>query len=411
MRNRIGKFEKNSMIVVAFSGITGVLGYIYHLYLGNLMSVTDYGKANSYMSYISLLSIFISPLAIFASKKIAEVERGNEILLDVVLSYVYRIALLVLGSMLLVCLIFAVHKREKAFFYIILTITLASNVLYILLLLMVQGFNDFVLYSVTSLLNVFVKTISSILFIKIGLEMNSVFGGIIAGNVFAIGVIIHSKHRKVFIKRYQLERNGNIRAELQKYYQWGFLVQIAWAFIGNGGDVILIQETCSSYLTGLYSVISSIAKIGLFLVTSISTVMFPQIAAHRGDYLTQKKYLLKTCIYGSTLMIVYLVIFNLLKTHIVGLLYGEKYLPGTVFVFPISIFMLCIAIGGVIYQFFLASGRLKVFSILNLILVFMMVGTAYLLKSNISLCLWGWNVELLLVGIICIVFIQKGENE
>ena len=410
MKERIGSFEKNSIIVILFSGITGVLGYAYHLLLGNLMSVADYGKANAYISYISLLSIFISPLAIFASKKIAEFGRKNKELLNVTLAYVYKITLFFLKCIIIVDVILIACKGRQAIFYIVLSITVVTNILYTILLLMIQGFNDFILYSVASLVNVLFKIILSSFLIVFGVGMNSVFGGIIAGNVFAIGLMLHSKYKDVFINHYKVKPNKDIKTELQKYYQWGFLAQTTWAFIGNGGDVILIQKVCSSYQAGLYSVMSSIVRIGLFLVTSISAVMFPQIAAYKENYLRQKKYLLKTCIYGSVLMIIYLMVFNILKIPIVQLLYGEKYLEGTDFAFSISVFALLIAIGGILYQFFLANGCLKKFAIINSILILVMIVTTYFMKADINLYLWIWNIGLFVTEIVYIRFVEKGEK-
>lgn len=409
VRFKMDSYDKDNIIVFILTGLSGIIGYIYQLCLGNIMPIEEYGLANTYISYISLGTMIVAPFSAFASKSIAENYHKNLSKMDILLQSIGGI---VIKFCLLFCLFVGIAIciwGEGFRFKIAILIALLTNMLYMVLISMTQGFSNFNLYAWAGVINAFVKSVCSFWGIFRGYGIVSIFWGITIGNIVCIVLFLWPNKDYCLVKKYSFFTESNIWNELRKYYKWAFLSQLIWAFFSNGGDVIIIQKIYSNYEAGLYSVVNTLAKISLFIVSATTSVMFPKIASLKNNFREQKRYLVRTGMLGGGIASAYLLLLNFVGKNLIGMLYGYDYEKAIYLLGAVTLYAWAIAVGSIFYQFFLANGQLKGFFILTALIMICMCSVGYWGNLPINAYIWFSGLMMVLYNVGCFFLVRAEE--
>lgn len=410
--SKLKEFEKNSLITISLSILTGAFGYLYHIILGNIMSVAQYGIANTMITLSSFGVIFMMPLCAMTGRKIAMLKsQGKEEELNSFIYYMVRLLFYVCFVVSIFFLFFIVKQPEyNKKLWILTGFVIFSNILYTMLISMVQGYKNFALYAGVGTIAAVVKIVVTYAIINLVGEVYSVLLGILISNFLCsiIFMLPTSKYR--IVKKYQPKKIDGFYQEIITFYKWSFVFQIMWSFLCNGGEIIIMKIFYSDETVGLYSVAITLCKVGMFCVTAITAVMFPEVAANYKNHDKARRYLRKTCIYGGGILALYLILLNLGKHIVILYMYGTNYMEAANLLGAVSFYIFEISIFSILYQYFIAIGKMKEMScaLTAAVLAAYVFATFHL---NINCYIWILGCIMLAVITSAVVMLKRSQGE
>ena len=367
----IGKFEFNSFFLVAVSAVSGAAGYLYQIILGNILSVENYGSANVLISYISIASMIIQPISTLANRNIAIYKsEQKEDKLESFLAVVFE--MVIVACMFILLLVFGAgilqKKNWESFLYAAcFAVTLITNIVYNVLLYVVQGFKQFGKYGLVSLAYAVVKVAVVFLGSQYIHRLYIVMVSLSISNIICIILLLYPGKKDNIIRKYKRQNIMPWLSEILPFYGWTFLIQVLLSFIANGGDVILVKYAFSDEMSGIYAVASNLCRIAMIGVSPIITIMFTETAGCLGDKVQLRKLLLKGLLYCSVIAGGGFLLLNILGKWVVMFLYGARYGDAVLFFGIASFYTMGAIWQNVTCQYCIALGKIKMMAILMLI--------------------------------------------
>lgn len=361
---KIDDFEKNTFIVFFMSIVAGIVNYIYQIIIGKMLGISDYGIANVILAFVSYLGVFLGPISVMAcqySAMYSREDKQNKLKSFVrwIIKYTLAIEIAIfLIGIAIVCVLKFVLREISFSNMIFVIILLPSNSFYTIMLSIIQGMQKFTVHGIIGIIFNLVKLLGSVFLVYIGWNIIGIVFAMLCSQLICVGLCL--KEIKKSVKLETGERQEWKGRDLLRYYGDVFVSQIFYFFYVTGGDIIILRLFFDNQIVGLYSAVATLGKLVFFVVTPITTVLFPVVAEKKGQGEETKTYLVKALIYSGIVSLGFLVFLNLLGDYIISLLYGIEFISATNYLLCGSVYIMAVIIFTVLYQYQVAVGEVKI---------------------------------------------------
>lgn len=317
---------RNSTIVIAGVIVSNLLAYAFHFIAARMLGPQDYGVFGALMSLFLLIALPAGALSFAITKYTARFNYEKELGMIAVLRRKIQNDILVFsGIILLLIIIFArvianFLKISSVIPVIIIGVTLAFTLLLPVNRGILQGMQRFFVLSVNTVIEALARVVLLVLFLFWGYGVN---GAILAyGLAYLIAFL--------WIFPYIKETKGTItvtkKIDIKPIYKFIFQVLTVNMILQSILNIpsLLIKHFYSSELTGNWTAALNLARLSLFLVTSISLVMFPEISKEK-DVVAKKKIFYKSTILALIATILMAMVFFFIPQFLIQCLYGKSF--------------------------------------------------------------------------------------
>ena len=317
-------FIRHNLIFFIGSIIVAVLNYLYHPIMSRMLSIEDFGEVQVLFSILSLVGV---PLGIFNIIALNLYTNKNSYQSPVVQQFSLLTAYVagITTVLLLAAAPFIASTLQLSSSVEILLVACAVAVSAITIFgrSYLQATHRFAITSIANAIGAGGKLLVAMLLVYIGFGVTGAIGGFFIASALSFLYVRH--YAKEYIA-FPTLRKLSLTPELKKEIGFGFIVLCGTGLITflTMADVIFAKYLFSPEDAGLYSGISVVGRVVLFLTASITGVLLTHVrmsatTAENHTYL--KKGLLLTALIGGPALL----IFILAPKLVVGTLVGASY--------------------------------------------------------------------------------------
>jgi len=344
-------FLKNSFILISGNLLAGFLGYVFHLIISRLLSVSEYGELQSLVSLISILAVPSAAISYFTIKHSAAYYAKNDYLGNFAFykwlrTKIYKIILGLTLIFLVLMPLLKAYLHLNNYYNLIFTWLIVIVGLFISLKTgILSGWQDFKKLSLNSVLSVIFKLLVGITMVYIFASVPAALGGFLAAGIFSFFFLqkLIKKKAKTYLNIYKTAGSNEkfdhkkIFSEIKKVI-WPIFFFTFLISLFNSLDMLMAKNLLSSDLAGFYGAYNILGKIIFWVSSSIIAVILPVACAHDAkDQPVDKKIL-----YLANGLIVFicsvgLIVYLAMPEIIISILFGSRYLPwaGSLWIFAL----------------------------------------------------------------------------
>jgi len=315
---------KNSFVIVLGIMFSAIFNYLFHIYVGRALGPAEYGVFGVLLALYFILSLpanginntTVKYAAKFNSEKqLGKIETLRSKLIG--LSLIYGIIVLI-GLFLFSTFILEYLKIDSLFSLVYVGIMLICGMLLFVYRGILQGTKKYRFYSVNLILESVARLILVVTLIIFGLKS----GGAILS--YALAYFVSFLLIVSYIQRKSTKKE---KIDVKPIYQFFLLVLVINLIIQGIINVptILIKHFMTAEFTGFWTAALTLAKVGLYIVTGISLVMFAEVAGHKNKR-DQKKIFKKAFLLTLIGTVGIAIIFWVWGGLIIRTLYGAEFM-------------------------------------------------------------------------------------
>lgn len=404
------RFIKNNFIFFIGLLFVSVLNYLYYPVLGRVLSVEDFGEAQTINTLVLQSMVVLGALGYVSIHLFTNIEDKN-----ISTEKVRNLE----GATLLISItatvaIFVFRSNIISYFKFSSFVSLFSICLIFLIAVpftikrsWLQAEEDFFAVSVAGAISAIGKLLIAVALILLGFKISGVLAGLILATLLSL-IYVHFKSDTgvVFSKHLttnylqKIATDPELRSDL--YYGAMIFISLIAVTIFYSADVIFVRRYFSTTISGLYAGVSAIANIIFFATWAFSNVMLPTIRI--GGAKTNKTNLYKalviTVLIGSAIWL----LFILSPTLVISIMLGERYLEYSGLLPQISMFILLASITNVILVYLIALKK-KAAPIIagsGVFLLFILVSTN---NGSVETIVRSFIYTNLIVLLICFIYL------
>ena len=271
---------KHAGIMFVTSIFAGIFNYSYQIFMGRALGPEEYSIFGALFAISYIISIIASTIqtsiARFVSKFIGE--KKNKKIRYLIKGSLKRMFLLGITIFLFISvfstLISSFLKINTVFPVIIMGSVFLFATLLPVNLGALQGLQKFVILGSNRVINYASKLIFGIIFVSIGFGVCGALGAVVIGAIIALLIsliplknyIINNDSKKVNFKFLEVYR-----------YSLPALLAMFCFTVPTNVDVIIVKHFFSANNAGIYTAVSVLGKIILFIPGAVVAVMFPKV--------------------------------------------------------------------------------------------------------------------------------------
>jgi len=352
-----------SAVIFAGSIVTNVGAYLYHLFAGRILGPVGYGEL---ASLISLLYIFGVPTTVLStvlvkyfSKCKADSSAGEA-------KDLYIRMVQVLGKISVV--LFVLFLVASPYIASFLNLTTPRSLYWIFLGFVLtifatvngsimQGFQLFVWVSAYGALGMLAKLAISTPLAYFGVEW-TIIGSVIASLIvfvlffLPIRFIFQAKRKSLFLTK----------KELLLFSAPTFLTLLGLTSLYSF-DIVLVRHFLNPAESGLYSAIATLGKVIFYASSAVTLVLFPVLSERTAKQEPAGKILSIALLLVGIISIGVTVIYFLVPTLVIQLLFGASYDGGAPYLGLFACFISLYSLGNVFVLTCLAVNKLSIWMI------------------------------------------------
>jgi O-antigen/teichoic acid export membrane protein len=324
------------MILMIGTLLGGFLGYLFNFFVARQLSVSEYGEMQSIFAFVGVSGIFASGLSYFIIKYSSLFAANEDYAAnDQFVAYLSKKLFVFIAAISILLFIFM--PVIKKFLHLSDVWGIMAGILAVVFSMSAVVFQEtlrawhkFLALTIMGVIVAFSKLVFGYGLANFFKKSSPVVFSLTIATFLGWLISIY------FWKKMKKERNIQAKKNWEEYISrkkiWKNVIQIFFfslmiALVFNT-DILLVKNLTTSEITGYYGALSILGKIIFFLNLSIMSVALPRACAdgHRGQQLQSKIFLFSIGIMlaiGIGLILLY----YLFSQIIVGLLFGEKYLP------------------------------------------------------------------------------------
>ena len=386
-----GVFAKHSLILFLGTVLVSFFNYVFHFVIGRLVSVKVYGEAESLISFIAIISVFSTTLAMAATRYVAKckVEENKDGCREIrnylnkkVLKYGLPIFLV---AVIWTPLVGNFLNIENNFSLVLIWFLMLLSFFSAVNSGVFSGWQKFRYTSLTGVLGAIAKLISGIILVKIGFALNGIVGSFVIASVIAYFASTMIIKYVILKKKDDGEKICDIAVDFQsikRYILPVFVGNLAIAIMCNI-DMILAKHNLDAITAGQYGALNVTSKIIFFGTGIIASVLFSMSAerSHKGN---SAKPILKIALaLVSLASFVATIIYFFYPKLILSILYGSKYQEVSSHLGWFAIAVSLFSIANVIFQYLLSIHKTKI-SYALIVVAAALMGLLFLYGSSIA---------------------------
>jgi O-antigen/teichoic acid export membrane protein len=352
------KLLTNSLIFFAGTIILSVFNYLYNAFMGRLLGPAEYSVIGSLLAFISIITIPTNAVATATMRFTAHYHAiGEDGLIRGFLNSFTR-KLIVVG--IVVAILLAILSGPLANFLhlpsVVPVIIIAPLLITAILLPVNRGILQGLQWFIASITNqgidAVLKLILGVALVKVGFGINGAVGALVLSSITAYAASFYVL--KPIIKHKEKPIIG-VPQEIKEFSTVA-LVAFLLATLLMNIDILLVKHYFDPYQAGLYTALSTIGKIILFVTTPVVTVMFPMISDLQGR--NEKHY---RVLFQSMLLVLVISLcgvggYYLLPHLVVNILYGATFAPIIPYLGLFGVVMLLYSLINLWINYFLSIG-------------------------------------------------------
>ena len=355
------KLVSNSFIVIVGSLIASVFSYLFNMLMGRFLGLNQYGELTALMSLLVIVSVGGGAVLTIVMRYSGELyARGLYRSLRRLIATFNKFVIAMASVIFLLGVFFSSPianflKIGHPMYVIVMFAGLFFGFLIVVNRGALQGSQRFVPLSISSIIESFLKLMLGLFFVFVGLKLLGAIFAIILGTAITYLYTVLPISKLTHIPDNHPE-NEDFRFDKKEMIKFSLPTTIAAVVlaVSINLDILLVKHYFPSDIAGQYAAISTISKIGLYLLSPIISVMFPMISEKITKGEKHFKILIGATLLtaaGSALMIgAYLVAPGL----IVKILYGDKYLAAAFLLAPLGIYVMFYSLINLFANYFIA---------------------------------------------------------
>jgi O-antigen/teichoic acid export membrane protein len=329
---------KGSLIVFSATLLGNFFNYLYHFVASRFLSPAQYGLLQSFVALNYFLAVLIATFSLTVINQINTVKPKQ---LPAAINNLHRLALkLTLISWLIFLLLYPFIKTllhlTNPYLFIVFSLQLLFAFLPTLYFSILRAKLKFTSFSLASLASPFVKTLATFIFLFIGWQVLGAIAGLTLASLAGALLSYFLVKRLLPLKINQLKFKLN-----PKFWRFALLSLITTLALTSlySSDILLVRYFLSPNQAGIYSAVSVLGKIILFVSATIYTVSFP-IFNQPQPPARLKKSFQQAFLLVSAVGLTSLFIYHSFPQLIIHLLYGPTYAVAAQFLPGFALFML-----------------------------------------------------------------------
>lgn len=360
MNNFLSKniFFRNNLLMVIGTNVYSFSQFIYHFLAGRFLDKALYGDLVAIISLMGFVSIIQAALGLTIVNKIAS-NKNEDDLTNFIRWVNYwslwiGIILAILTAVLGPIFIKFTNLTQPSLYYFLSPIILGVVVVGFGRSVL-QGLMLFNKYVYSLFIEALAKIILTIILILLGL---AAFGALTG---FLLGIISSYLMNQYLLSSYFKFPKGQ-RPDvlpLLKYSSATLLQGVSLTSMYSA-DLVLVKHFFNASDAGLYAAIAILGRIVFFSPTPIINVMFPETTKRHSKGLPTGKILLFSLLVVVSLASLITIIYFILPSVPILVLYGAKYLPGARMLGWYGIFMTLLAVSMLLTQYYLSIKKVRI---------------------------------------------------
>lgn len=355
------KYEKNGAIVMIITMFANLFNYIFQIAMGNMMSVAEYGILTALISLYSMLGMFVGLLQLFTARNIAAYRamgkygQAKAFLFSVLkCGGIVALVLTIVAAISASSLAHILNISNVQYIYFVFAGTIVG-IFTMIVWGVFQGCEKFISFSLSNDLASVVKLIVAVELVSLGMGVRGVLLALIISN---LTVVIWGGAE--FIKKHNIPNEKLLKDSIagnKVFTIEVIIIQLLMALLTNCDVLLMKIFITNEEVVGIYAAAVTIGKLPLYLVTSLTTVLLPTIAAAKAKNDNFIKYFNKVVLYTLGIFVFYGLCLKVFGGNIISFLYGERYLEATKLFLIIGIFTFLISIATIMMNYFIGCAE------------------------------------------------------
>ena len=383
----LGKLAKAGSWLFAGGLLSGLLGYLFQIIVGRMLSVNDYGVFTALMALMMLIGAPLITLMMLIARKVSSYRSDGYANHRTHLFYIANLYILI------ILLVFT-FVSLSFFEFIIDFLSLDKNMYFYLLIIMLfvafpqavnnaylQGLQFFKWLSFTGVIFTLLKIILVTLLVYLGFGVSGALGGVILASfiVFIITYTAINSSLNGRINKYKGGPHFSIKTVIPV-----LLANVAFALMTQM-DMVLVRHFFSEQDAGLYAAASILGKAVMYLPGGIAMALFPMVAGNHSDGKNSAHLLIQA--FGITLILCTIgaIFYYLFSDLIIVILYGEDYKMAAPLLKYFGFAMIPMGLILVAEHFLIAMGRVLFAYLFIIIAPFQLIAIYYFHESLINI--------------------------
>jgi O-antigen/teichoic acid export membrane protein len=322
-----GKLAHASAWLFVGGIVGGILGYVFQVLMGRMLSTQEYGLFGAMMALFAVLSTPLGTLMMVVSRKVSEYRAGQNSGSITHFYYSINIRTAIVGALILGVYLFFAPQIQ---FYLkvpsIIPVYLLGALLFLTFLPIInnaflQGLQSFLWLSASSSLSVLLKIIFAAVLVWLGYGVAGALGGTILAFIAGWLITYGALHRPLAEGRGLPFQTAHLSIKpalpvLAANVAFAAMTQL---------DIVLVNYYFPAHEAGLYAAASILGKAVLYLPGGITMALFPMVAENHARSQSSAHLLLQAVGLTALLSGAGAVFYFLVGEGIIVLLYGENY--------------------------------------------------------------------------------------
>ena len=318
---------KQITFVFIASMIANASNYLFHIYMSRTLGPADYGILASLFSLLMIISVPAGTLQTVVTKYTSNFKAHKELakIKMLLIALLKRVSLFGLAGFVLFIL---ARKYIASFLHIstttpviILGIALLLAIISPQLLGVLQGLQKFGYLAASGVIGTLAKLSSGILLVYLGWKVNGALFGLALGSL--AGILFSIIPLRLVIRQHQSDCSFNL-SQIHGYF-FPVAAMLLCLMLLTNVDIIMVKHFLDPSQAGNYAAASIMAKIIFYLPGAIGIVMFPKTSELHALGEESMPVLKKSLLYAAILCGGTLVLYLIIPTFLVTVLFGKQY--------------------------------------------------------------------------------------
>ena len=337
----------------------GILGYVFQIIMGRMLSVAEYGALSSIMAIYAIMSTPFQTIFMIVSRRVSVLKSQKNI--DSIAKLFFVLNYKVAGISFILILFFWFLPFIKKYllienssqFYLLIGI-LISTTFFSINKAYLQGLQYFKWLSASGVLSNLFKTIIAIIFVYFGFGVSGALGGVFISTLITL-VLTY------FILHPTLNKNSTSSPSTTSFLFKSASLAVLFANIAFATmtqiDMVLVKYFFSELDAGLYAAASILGKAAMYLPGGVTMALFPMVAENHAKGTSSSNLMFQAVNITALLSLIGALFYYFFADYIILFLYGADYKDASIILKYFGFAILPMSLIMVAEYFLIAMGR------------------------------------------------------
>lgn len=379
----------------------GILGYVFQVLMGRMLSTREYGLFSAMMALFAVLAAPLGTLMMVVSRKVSEYRARLDAGSIAHFYYSINIRTAAVGALVLgAFLFFAPQIRSYLKAPGVIPVYLLGALLFLTFLPVInnaflQGLQRFIWLSAGNSFGVLLKIVFSAVLVWLGYGLTGAVGGVVLASLAGWFITYGALRRPLAQGRGKPCQTAHLSIKpalpvLAANAAFAAMTQL---------DMVLVNYYFPAHEAGLYAAASILGKAVMYLPGGIAVALFPMVAENHARNQSSAHLLLQAVGLTALLCGAGAVFYFLLGEWIVTLLYGESYRGAGEVLKYFGFAILPMALVMVAEHFLIAKGRV-LFAYLFVFIAPLQLTAIYFYHASLQMVIAVMGVSGLLLALL-----------